>query len=846
MQSRLSKQRIPFKRVFVVAMILTVAAGWALTNFLGNVADTIFKEGVGREASLIVAILNDYLDRVENATKALSQADSMVAALSPGGLADREHANRLLDHYKSSMEMSVCYLLDGNGTAVASSNRNDASGFVGKSFAFRPYFKGALAGRLTQYFALGSYTNKRGYFAAAPLVGRSNTVRGAVVIKRDIAPIEEAFRKYPNAFLVSPEGIIFITSRKELLFRPLWPVAQSRRAELLATGQFGNIAAEPVLAAEPRTGTYVRLYRSDLYLQRLPIGHGGWTLVLMEQPRIVSSYRLFGILLTIFFAVLLLLFIVVLRYKDTSLAAAGELLRAKDVWKRTLDAVPDLIATVDSNQCILSINRAMARRLGLSQEEAVGRRCHELVPGPQQLPPVCPRCSLPDSGEAEPEFRFEKYLEGDFIVTTAPILAENGGTESVVHVMHEVSDLKRMEQSLKEYAQRLELALEGANDATWEWDVIADRGFINTRYYEMTGNTPGETEINFEFFLKTVHPDDVASVKKQLTDHLEGATSMYSAQYRLVTKSGELRHVMGRGRIVKHDAGGRPAKMSGIVTDVTDLKRLNDEVNRINSLESIGLLAGGLAHDFNNVLNIIYGNISFAKMLVGSDPAITESLADAEEACERAKELGIRLQALAQGTTPVKVPITLAAIIADAAAIAFKDSDVSHTICAADDVLPVEADPRQIRQVFENLLTNAKAAMSNDGKITIDIDNYLSDGKEEPPLESGSYVRIRLRDDGKGIPEQNLGKIFDPYFSTKDTFSQRGLGLGLSTCHAILKRHRGHISVESDVGIGTRITLYVPASEAVPLSPVVSFGITRKGAMKTAQQLLATIGNCDN
>jgi PAS domain S-box-containing protein len=682
MKSRPSKQRILYLRIFVVAIILTVAAGSILTGFLGRVAEKGFKEGVDREAHIIASSLHENMVDVDNAAKSLSQAEQIVAHFSSGSPVDLKRANRLLDRYKSSWDMSVCYLLDRSGLVVASSNRKEVNGFVGKSFASIPFFTGALAGRLTTYFALGLITHERGYFAAAPVVDSSGTITGVVVVKRNIVPVGEFFRKYTHAFLVSPEGIIFISSKEELLFRSLWPVDERIRSKLLASRQFGKLTFEPLLAAEPRTETYVRFENEEHYVQRLPFGSDGWTLVFMDDPHIVSSYRLFGIILTIVFVFLILLFFNVMLYKDKSLEAVRDLLKSKDNWKLTFDTVPDLIAIIGADYRITSVNSAMAERLGISEKEAVGRLCYELLHGSQEPPATCPHQRMLDSGRTESGCRFENNLSGDFNVTAAPILAEDGTFESSVHVMH----------------------------------------------------------------------------------------------------------------------------------DVTEMKRLSEEVNRISNLESIGLLAGGLAHDFNNVLNIIFGNISFAKMLAGGNTAIVEPLTDAEEACERAKELGIRLQAFSQGGVPVKELLTLPTIIEDAAETQFKGSHISHTISAADDVLPVEADPRQIRQMFENLLTNAKDAMPDGGAVKINIENYEVDGKKGLSLISGRYVCITIQDDGPGIPEVNLPKIFDPYFSTKDTYSQRGMGLGLSICHAIMKRHNGQISVESTVEIGTRVTMYLPAS----------------------------------
>jgi PAS domain S-box-containing protein len=410
---------------------------------------------------------------------------------------------------------------------------------------------------------------------------------------------------------------------------------------------------------------------------------------------------------------------------------------------------------------------------------------------------------------------------------SAPMTGSDGKYYGRVWYFSDITERKQMEEKLRkasavaeEYAQRLEYVLEGSNDATWEWDLITNLGFLNKRYYEMIEYTPEEGESDLTYLLKTIHPEDVAAVQRRMQDTREGKTGAYEAYFRMIAKSGKLRHVMARGKIVRFDEDGRPTRMAGVVTDVTEQTRLRIEVNMIHNLESIGLLAGGLAHDFNNMLSIIYGNITFAKTLAGDDTAIAESLTDAEEACERAKELGIRLQFFSKESSPVKEPIELLAIIEVAAGVLFQGSRISYPISAPDDLLPVDADPRQIRQVFENLLTNAQEAISAVGTVKIDIKNCVDDDKEGLLLGPGRYVCIAIQDDGKGIPEDHLPKIYNPYFSTKDAYSQKGLGLGLSTCQAILKKHGGHIFVESTLGVGTRVTVYLPATmEEAKLTP---------------------------
>jgi PAS domain S-box-containing protein len=148
----------------------------------------------------------------------------------------------------------------------------------------------------------------------------------------------------------------------------------------------------------------------------------------------------------------------------------------------------------------------------------------------------------------------------------------------------EIAELKRREVELlkakdeaEKHAERLELALKGSNDAIWEWDMISDQGLVNERHYEMTGYSPGEVDINFDFFINGIHPDDVFEVVQLATEYLEGKTDMFEAQYRMITKTGQIRHVIRRGKIVSRDENGNPLKMAGVVTDITNRKRLDDE-----------------------------------------------------------------------------------------------------------------------------------------------------------------------------------------------------------------------------------------------------------------------------
>jgi PAS domain S-box-containing protein len=257
------------------------------------------------------------------------------------------------------------------------------------------------------------------------------------------------------------------------------------------------------------------------------------------------------------------------------------------------------------------------------------------------------------------------------------------------------------------------------------------------------------------------------------------------------------------------DQAGAPLSVVCVARDVTRQKRLEEELLKSQKLESLGVLAGGIAHDFNNILTAILGNVSLARMR--SDPAdkIYKWLKDAEKASARAKDLTHQLLTFSKGGAPVKSVISLEHSIRDSTGFALRGANVKCDFRAADGLWPVEADEGQMIQVFNNLIINACQAMPDGGEIKIAASNVIIDANNSLPLTVGKYVKISLADQGTGIPDKYLHRIFDPYFTTK----QKGSGLGLAVTYSIVKNHGGYIKVESEAGSGTAFTIYLPASD---------------------------------
>ena len=274
------------------------------------------------------------------------------------------------------------------------------------------------------------------------------------------------------------------------------------------------------------------------------------------------------------------------------------------------------------------------------------------------------------------------------------------------------------------------------------------------------------------------------------------------------------------------DGAGRTIGMMLAFRDISDALRVQEERARASRLESLGLLAGGIAHDFNNILMAIMGNISMARATVRSGSSAT-ALAEAEQACVRARQITWQLLTFSKGGVPVKKTVAIASLLEEAASLALRGSNVTSAFDLSPDLWPIEADEPQLVQVFTNLLINAQQSMPQGGVVTIRAENIFeltSKSQHALRVEAGPYVRVSIADQGIGIPKEHLSRIFDPYFSTK----QRGSGLGLATTYSIIKNHGGLIGVNSQPGQGTTMEVHFPATALVddrdPRALVVSSG----------------------
>jgi PAS domain S-box-containing protein len=370
----------------------------------------------------------------------------------------------------------------------------------------------------------------------------------------------------------------------------------------------------------------------------------------------------------------------------------------------------------------------------------------------------------------------------------------------------EMAERQRAEQEVTSTARHFQSLIENG------LDIITVLGSDGTVRYEspsverVLGYRPEELLGVNAFDL--VHPADIAATGEVFRSVVREPGRNAAVEVRFRHKDGSWRTLETVGKSVATDNDGVIVIINS--RDITDRKRLEEDLIRAQKLESLGTLAGGIAHDFNNLLVSILGNVSLS--LLDADPASDthRQLRVAERALLRAQSLTQQLLTFSRGGVPIKKVIAVGPVIREATEFSLRGSGVTCAVELPGDLWPVEADAGQIAQVVNNLVINADQAMPAGGALTVRAENVDSAHREIPALKPGRYVRLFVQDSGIGIPREHIGKVFDPYYTTK----QKGSGLGLAVTYSIIRKHGGHIAVESAPGAGTTFTVYLPACDA--------------------------------
>lgn len=360
---------------------------------------------------------------------------------------------------------------------------------------------------------------------------------------------------------------------------------------------------------------------------------------------------------------------------------------------------------------------------------------------------------------------------------------------------------KIAEKALRDMEEKYRILVENTSEA-----IAVVQGehftFVNRHCMQLTGYS--EDELTAMQYVSFVHPGDAILLAEYFERRIKDKESQPIHSFRILDKAGNTKWVEINTVLVTWS--GRPAVLSFMI-DITEKKKMEEEILRIQKLESVGILAGGIAHDFNNILTAIFGNISMARNFKKPEE-ILEKLDKIEKVSTQAKVLTQQLLVFAKGGKPIKTFVSIIETLRDSAIIAIRNSCVECKFSIADNLWSVEADLGQIEQVINNIVINAVQASPEKATVDVIAENINLKNANRFSLKAGPYIKISIIDRGEGIPEDNLNKIFYPYFTTK----KDGNGLGLAIAYSVIKNHDGHITVESAPGVGTTFQIYLPAS----------------------------------
>ena len=490
--------------------------------------------------------------------------------------------------------------------------------------------------------------------------------------------------------------------------------------------------------------------------------------------------------------------------------------------KDILEPIPVMISFHGLDYDVHWANKAHRRFTGLSINSIKNKKCYTVW----RLGKPCHGCpvkqviqtgrtaelKIPDPGQVHwPD------TQGQWLLNFIPITDETGRVTGVVETAVEITPQKEAQLALRESEFRLQRAQHLAHIGHWELNIKTNQLIWSDEIFSIFEIEPLEFGASYEAFLNATHPDDREMVHQAYTESIINQTP-YVIEHRLLFPDDRIKYVQERCRHY-YDNKGEPIRSMGTVQDITENKLIEEENKKLQAkfvqaqkMESVGRLAGGVAHDFNNMLCVILGHLDIALDEIDATKPLHGTLLEVQNAAQRSASLTRQLLAFARQQPIAPKVIDLNRIISRMLKMLSRliGEDIELAWIPSSDLGWIKIDPSQVDQILANLCVNARDAIEGVGKITIETKNASFDDTycaDHPGFLPGAYIMLAVSDNGCGMDQKVLSKLFDPFFTTKEL--GKGTGLGLATIYGIVKQNNGFINVYSEPGKGTTFRIYL-------------------------------------
>ena len=398
----------------------------------------------------------------------------------------------------------------------------------------------------------------------------------------------------------------------------------------------------------------------------------------------------------------------------------------------------------------------------------------------------------------------------------------------------DVSERKRTEDALRQSEVRFRLVSLASNNLIRDWNLQTGEQWWNEACHSFFGTAPGEFAPTHDAWTERIHPEDTPRLRREFQTLCDTGGQFWNSEFRIRRPDGSYADVVDRAYLLR-DPQGRPVRLIGATQDVSQRHRAEADRLVRAKLESTGVLAAGIAHDFNNLLMGVLLNAEVVGRGQTEKSDLIDALERIRETALAAKAVTSRLLAFAGGDASTRRRASLGSLARQAAESSLADSGFTATCKLPEDLWPVEIDERQMEQVIRNLVLNARESEPRDHLVRVEAANE-SLAAARGGLEPGDYVRLSVIDTGIGMDREIMSRIFDPYFTTKARGADKGMGLGLTICSAVMNRHHGAILVESEPGRGSAFHLFLPRCRDEQARPSVTDNpatpITQKSSRK--------------